>query len=565
MDKHAFHLGVSELAALRGWIVGLPAKAAVATFLKDFEGNAESLLKGWMERLALKARLAGRPDWARLLSQRPASEEKQREAVAIIEKLARLEDPRPGPDHPLDLWLPPSLAKACWELGFKTLGDLVPEGWRRLSGRSQAWVREWLVANGLVSSTDPVGVIASGSLAPAPIERLMPPEALDGRNGTNRAPGPPKIDAANDYEAIKSWLSLWPEGSHTWKAYRRESERFLLWCLVERGKAFSSVTAEDGVAYRTFLKDPRPADRWIGPPRPRTSKEWKPFRGPLSDRSVHQAEIILGALCQWLVGQRWLDSNPFAALPRQRRNARMRTDHALTEAQWRFVIAYSGRRIDLAQTEEKRRCAKRLRFVLEFAYLTGLRLSELAAARMGDIKPVVRRDSTQYWLTVIGKGGRPRRVPLPPRLVERLIDYLRDRGWRVDQPEQAPPDVPLVASIRRPLQVKNGTFARQESALTPLGLHHQIRQFFREAGTELAKQDPEAGRRLRAATCHWLRHTHGTHALDRGVPLTVVRDNLGHASIQTTSLYLHKDADERFKEMEKLMVESHPVRRLPGT
>jgi site-specific recombinase XerD len=404
-------------------------------------------------------------------------------------------------------------------------------------------------------AADPVPATRTAPLAVLPFEGLRPPESLDGRSGTNRAPGTPRIEAVNDYEAIRVWLSLWPEGSHTHRAYRREAERFLLWCLIERGKAFSSVGVDDCIAYREFLRDPRPAERWIGPPRPRSARDWRPFRGPLSERSVQQAEIILSSLCEWLVGQRWLDSNPFAALPKRRMNARIRTDHALTEAQWRFVIDYADRRIEQAETKEQRCCAKRLRFVLEFAYLTGLRISELAAARIGDIEAMVRRDSTQYWLTVIGKGGRQRQVPLQPRLVERLVAYLRERGWMVDHPDQVPLDVPLIASIRRPLQVEDGEFWHREAALTPLALHHQIKQFFQEAGAEMAKQDPEAGRRLAEATAHWLRHTHGSHALDRGVPLTVVRDNLGHASIQTTSLYLHKEADERFQEMGKLVID----------
>jgi integrase/recombinase XerD len=38
---------------------------------------------------------------------------------------------------------------------------------------------------------------------------------------------------------------------------------------------------------------------------------------------------------------------------------------------------------------------------------------------------------------------------------------------------------------------------------------------------------------------HWLRHSHASHALDRGAPPQVVQKNLGHASLATTTGYLH--------------------------
>ena len=38
---------------------------------------------------------------------------------------------------------------------------------------------------------------------------------------------------------------------------------------------------------------------------------------------------------------------------------------------------------------------------------------------------------------------------------------------------------------------------------------------------------------------HWLRHSHASHAIDRNAPISLVRDTLGHQSIETTSRYLH--------------------------
>lgn len=54
---------------------------------------------------------------------------------------------------------------------------------------------------------------------------------------------------------------------------------------------------------------------------------------------------------------------------------------------------------------------------------------------------------------------------------------------------------------------------------------------------------------LRKASPHWMRHTHATHALARGAELTTVRDNLRHASVATTSIYLHTDEVKRARQM----------------
>ena len=40
-------------------------------------------------------------------------------------------------------------------------------------------------------------------------------------------------------------------------------------------------------------------------------------------------------------------------------------------------------------------------------------------------------------------------------------------------------------------------------------------------------------------SCHWLRHAHASHALDRGAPIHLVQACLGHSSISTTGKYLH--------------------------
>ena len=64
----------------------------------------------------------------------------------------------------------------------------------------------------------------------------------------------------------------------------------------------------------------------------------------------------------------------------------------------------------------------------------------------------------------------------------------------------------------------------------------------------VAKQLHLAGK-LQRATPHWTRHTHATHLLEGGAKLTTVRDNLRHALLATTSMYLHTDDAIRARQV----------------
>jgi len=61
------------------------------------------------------------------------------------------------------------------------------------------------------------------------------------------------LEANNDYEAINAWLGL-HESTETHRAYRKEAERLMLWAILERGKALSSLTTENATACRAFLR-----------------------------------------------------------------------------------------------------------------------------------------------------------------------------------------------------------------------------------------------------------------------------------------------------------------------
>src|SRR5690606_3939128 len=125
-----------------------------------------------------------------------------------------------------------------------------------------------------------------------------------------------QLTADNDVDAVRAWLAEFHDSPQTLRAYKKESERLLLWAIHERGTALSSLTREDLIAYENFLKDPRPRTRWCGPRRPRHSQDWRPFEGPLKASSRRQALVILNALFSYLTEAGYLAGNPLALVRR---------------------------------------------------------------------------------------------------------------------------------------------------------------------------------------------------------------------------------------------------------
>ena len=119
-----------------------------------------------------------------------------------------------------------------------------------------------------------------------------------------------------------------------------------------------------------------------------------------------------------------------------------------------------------------------------------------------------------------------------------LDRYLVERGLPVT-PSRWHPDTPLIPNLDEEGVV----------AITSVRLWNVIKRFFLLAANQIAEDHPPLADKLRRASPHWMRHTHATHALASGAELTTVRDNLRHASISTTSIYLHSDDVKRARQI----------------
>jgi integrase/recombinase XerD len=138
--------------------------------------------------------------------------------------------------------------------------------------------------------------------------------------------------------------------------------------------------------------------------------------------------------------------------------------------------------------------------ILLTLYVGGFRVAELCSLKWSDLQ---NRDCAGQ-ITVFGKGGKTRTVLMPESVWNAVQSLRKDAG------ENSP--------VFR---------SRKGGHLNESQVWRIVRKASKRAGIE------------KAVSCHWLRHAHASHALDRGAPIHLVQATLGHSSIATTGRYLH--------------------------
>jgi len=189
-------------------------------------------------------------------------------------------------------------------------------------------------------------------------------------------------------------------------------------------------------------------------------------------------------------------ADPVAQLPPARTERRL--PHALPIADIERL---------LSQPRGEHSLALRDRAMLELAYASGLRVSELCALERRSL------DLRHRTVSVIGKGSKERRVPFGRAAERGLRDWL-ERGRPA-----------LCARARHDALFANARGGR----LSRAGFWLILRGHARAAGLA-TRVHP-----------HALRHSFATHLLEGGADLRVVQELLGHASVKTTAIYTHLD------------------------
>jgi site-specific recombinase XerD len=239
--------------------------------------------------------------------------------------------------------------------------------------------------------------------------------------------------------------------------------------------------------------------------------------------SIRRCRSTWSGFCAWLVvHRRLLDANPVEFIPPPK--APRWQPKPLSEDDLARVVAAAQ-----SPSPRARRPWPELERALCALFVgAGLRVSEAISVRVGDI----RRSPTEHTkLSVAGKGGSTRTIPLPPEVVAVLDRYLDSRRQLVGP--YSPTDRLLVRL--------------QGSPLTPKAVDHLVLGWFRRA----AVAPP------RGALAHSLRHTYATLLVEQSGSVPEVQRLLGHSDLATTQAYIEVAA----KGVEETAM-ANPARRM---
>jgi len=169
----------------------------------------------------------------------------------------------------------------------------------------------------------------------------------------------------------------------------------------------------------------------------------------------------------------------------------------------------------LVEIPADERLSTRDRALLELFYSSGLRLSEVAALRWGDL------DLADASVRVLGKGSKTRIVPIGSLAIEALSDLAAVHGQALDQ-----------------AVFGNG----RGGALSPRAIQARVKYWAQRQGI------------WQRVHPHLLRHSFASHLLESSGDLRAVQELLGHADIGTTQVYTHLN----FQHLAEVYDRAHP-------
>lgn len=287
------------------------------------------------------------------------------------------------------------------------------------------------------------------------------------------------------------------------------------------------LAAERGAAANTlaaYRRDLEQAESWVGGlagARPAELAVLEKRWADLAPATAARKSSVLRQFYGFLFDEGRRQDDPSHALPRA--VARRPLPRILGHADVARLFAQAEQ-----EAEGDDPATLRLLVLLELLYGSGLRASELVSL------PLAAAPRDAPFLTITGKGGTQRMVPVGARASQALARWLAARpgGSRHLFPGRIPSRAP------------GGT-----GHLTRVRLFQMLKALAVRAGLDPARLSP-----------HVLRHAFATHLLEGGADLRVLQTLLGHADIATTQIYTHVDA----ARLVALVNERHPLARIGG-
>lgn len=361
------------------------------------------------------------------------------------------------------------------------------------------------------------------------------------------------INADNDIDAIKIWLYQFYDTPSTFANYRKEAERFLLWCF-SRNKTLKTIMFDDILLFKEFCQDPKPYDIWVSVKRyPRANMHWKPFSSSngLGKNSLKLTETTLSVLFSWLCNAGYLNNNPFKLKRRQARKD-LTVQRYLNEDLLNAILDYLNQNLKSAITPKQISQAIRCKWIISLFYLTGIRISEAICNNMSNfIKEFSKDNEEEWWLKIIGKGQKMRKIPIHPELID-ILKLYRAKNLKINELPNIKEQLPLVCKKQN----------SKIQGVTRASLHNWIKKIFEDSKEFILNNDSykdlqDKAYLLDKASAHWIRHTTWTHMANKNIDLRYIRDNAGHSSISTTNIYLHSEDKKRHKASVKLSLKGN--------
>lgn len=293
------------------------------------------------------------------------------------------------------------------------------------------------------------------------------------------------------------------------KATKKLAREYMVYLQVEKGLSKNTIASytHDLKLYLDFLQE-----RKIFSFNDVTSEIMRDFTSKLHEdfdsSSIGRILSTLKGLHKFLLREGYVERDPLGNIPTPKKAFKLPNVITIDEVNKLLTSVFPPTSQGL-----------RDRAILELLYATGMRISEIAYLRLGDL------DLEEGFVRVFGKGSKERVIPVGSKALEATTSYLKAGRPRL---ARGVLDESLFLNVRG-------------KGMTRQGFWKILKGYARRAGLE-------------HVTPHTLRHSFATHLLHGGADLRAVQEMLGHASISTTQVYTHISRDH----LREVYLESHP-------